>query len=157
MDIESEPDVSKNKNRNVYFCVAYSCYFSTSIHRVINRIKKAFNLSCMRVQISDHIFNNLAELLNGDLAAKIGREIFSKDLMDRNFNASIPYKVNRKCVYKGKCRSICIIYQVKCSMCDDVYIGNTQQTFKTIMDFHFSNLLRLLKNGKKSDSFSAHF
>ena len=30
-----------------------------------------------------HIFNNLAELLNGDLAAKIGREIFSKDLMDR--------------------------------------------------------------------------
>ena len=25
------------------------------------------------------------------------------------------------------------------------------------MDGHFSNLLRLLKNGKKSDSFAAHF
>ena len=37
---EKEPDVNKKKNRNVYFCVAYSRYFSTSIHRVINRLKK---------------------------------------------------------------------------------------------------------------------
>ena len=36
------------------------------------------------------------ELLNGDLAAKTGRGIFSKDLMDRECNCSIPYKVNRK-------------------------------------------------------------
>ena len=42
-------------------------------------------------------------------------------------------------------------------MCDAVYIGNTQQTFKKIMDGHFSDLLRLLKNGHKSDSFAAHF
>ena len=42
-------------------------------------------------------------------------------------------------------------------MCDANYIGNTQQTFKKIMDFHFSNLQRLLKNKQKSDSFAAHF
>ena len=36
-------------------------------------------------------------------------------------------------------------------------IGNNQQTFKKRMDGHFSNLQRLLKNGKKSDSFAAHF
>ena len=42
-------------------------------------------------------------------------------------------------------------------MCDAVYIGNTQQTFKKIMDGHFSDLLRLLKNGHKYDSFSDHF
>ena len=42
-------------------------------------------------------------------------------------------------------------------MCDAIYIGNTQQTFKKIMDGHFSNLLRLLKNRQKSDSFAAHF
>ena len=42
-------------------------------------------------------------------------------------------------------------------MCDSIYIGNTQQTFKKIMDGHFSNLLRLLKNGQKPDSFAAHF
>ena len=42
-------------------------------------------------------------------------------------------------------------------MCDAIYIGNTQQTFKKRMDGHFSDLLRLLKNGQKSDSFAAHF
>ena len=67
--------------------------------------------------------------------------------MDRECNCSLPYKVNGKCVYEGKCRSKCIIYQVEFSMCDAIYIGNTQQTFKKIMDGHLSNLLRLLKNG----------
>ena len=33
-------------------------------------------------------------------------------------------------VYKGKCRSKCIIYKVEFSMCDAIYIGNTQQTLK---------------------------
>ena len=154
---EKEPDVNGKRNINVYFCVAYSRFFSTSIHRVINGLKKMFNLSWLRVRMSYHRFNNLAELLNGDLATKIGRGIFSKDLMDRECNCSLPSKVKGKCVYKGKCRSKCIIYQVECSMCDAIYIGNTQQTFKNILDCHFSNLLRLLKNGQKSDSFATHF
>ena len=77
-----------------------------------------------------HRFNNLAELRNGDLAAKIRRGIFSKDLMNRKCNCSLPSKVNGKCVYEGKCRSRCIIYEIKCSMCDAMYIGNTQQTLK---------------------------
>ena len=41
-----------------------------------------------------HIFNNVSELLNGYLAAKIGRGIFSKELMDRECKCSLPYKVN---------------------------------------------------------------
>ena len=41
-------------------------------------------------------------------------------------------------------------------MCDAFYIGNTQQTFKKIMVGHFSNILRLLKNGQKSDSCAAY-
>ena len=90
-----EKDVSVKKNRNVYFCVAYSRYFSTAIHRVTNRLKKSFNLTWLRVRMSYHRFNNLAELLNGDLAEKIGRGIFSKDLMDRECNCSLPYKVSR--------------------------------------------------------------
>ena len=107
--------------------------------------------------MSYHRYNNLAEPLNGDLAAKIGRGIFSKDLMDRECNFSLPFKVNGKCVYEGKCRSKCIIYEVKCIKCDAIYICNTQQTFKKRMDVHFSDLQRLLKNGQKSDSFAAHF
>ena len=99
--------------------------------------------------MSYHRYNNLAELLNGDLAAKIGRGIFYKDLMDRECNFSLPSKVNGKCVYEGKRRYKCIIYEVKCSTCNTIYIGNTQQTLKKRMDGHFSDLQRLLKNGQK--------
>ena len=42
-------------------------------------------------------------------------------------------------------------------MCEAIYIGNTQHTFKKIMDGHFYDLLCILKNRKKSDSFDAHF
>ena len=41
-------------------------------------------------------------------------------------------------------------------MCDAIYIGNTQQTFKKIINSRFSDILRLLNNGQKSDSFAAH-
>ena len=99
--------------------------------------------------MSYHIFNNLAELFNGYLAAKIGQGIFFKDLMDRKCNYSLPSKVNGKCASKGKCRSRCIIYEVTCSVCDAIYIGNTQHNFKKIMDGHFYDLHRLLKNGQK--------
>ena len=57
--------------------------FLPAIHRVNDRLKKLFNLTWLRVRMSYHGYNNLAELLNGDLAAKIGRSIFSKDLMNR--------------------------------------------------------------------------
>ena len=48
-------------------------------HRVIDRLKKSLNLTWLRVRMSYHRYYNLAELLNGYLAAKIGRGIFSKD------------------------------------------------------------------------------
>ena len=48
------------------------------------------------------------------------------------------------------------MYEVKCSICEDVYIGNTQLTLKKMIDSHFFDRLRLLKNGQKSDSLAAH-
>ena len=39
VDIEKEPEINKKKNRNVYFYVAYSHYFSKYIQRVINKHK----------------------------------------------------------------------------------------------------------------------
>ena len=89
---------------HIYFCVAYSSYFYASIHRVNDKIKKSFNPSWLRVRMYYHIFNNLSELLNGNLAAKIGRGIISVDLMDRDCNCSLPPKVNGECFYEGKYR-----------------------------------------------------
>ena len=146
----------KEKQKCLFLCCILTLFFYSN-PQGDQQVKKSFNLTWLRVRISYHRFNNLAELLSGDLAAKIGRGIFSKDLMDRECNCSLPSKVNVKCVYEGKCRSRCIIYEVKFCMCDDIYIGNTQQTFKKIMDGHSSDLQRLLENGKQSDSFAAHF
>ena len=42
-------------------------------------------------------------------------------------------------------------------MCDDIYKGNTNQTLKKIMYGHFSDILPLLKNVQKLDSFATHF
>ena len=42
-------------------------------------------------------------------------------------------------------------------MCEAVYIYSTQQKFKKRVDSHFSDLLRLYKNGQKLYSFAAHF
>ena len=50
-----------------------------------------------------------------------------------------------------------LIYEVKLSMYDAICISNTQKTSKKIMDGHFYDLLRHLKNGQKPDSFAAHF
>ena len=57
---EKEWDVSRKKNRKVYFCVVYSRYFSTFIQTVINRLKLSFNLLWLREQMSYHKFNNLS-------------------------------------------------------------------------------------------------
>ena len=48
-------------------------------------------------------------------------------------------------VYEGKCWKKCLIYEVKCSMCEYIYIGNTQHKFNKIMDVHFSDLWNTLK------------
>ena len=70
--------------------------------------------------MSYHRFNNLDELLNGDIATKNRQGFLSKDLMYRECNCSLPYKVKGKCVYDGKFRSKCLIYKVKRSMCDNI-------------------------------------
>ena len=103
--------------------------------------------------MSYHRFDNLAGLLNRDLATKIGRGILSEYLMYISCNCYLPYKVNRKRAYEGKWQSRCIIYEVTCSMCNANYIGNTQQNFKKRMDGHFSDIQHLLKDGENHTHF----
>ena len=42
-------------------------------------------------------------------------------------------------------------------MCEAIYIGNTHHIFKKRMDSNLSDILRLLENRKKLDSFDAHY
>ena len=68
--------------------------------------------------------------------------------MDRECKCSLPYEVNGKYVYEGKSQKI-LIDQVKLSMCETIYIDNSQNTFRKIIGVNFSNLLSLLKNYQK--------
>ena len=95
--------------------------------------------------MSYHRYNNLPDLLNRYLAVKIGRGILSCELMDRECNCSLPSEVNVKCVYKDKFREIFLTYQVKFSMCEAIYIGNTHQKSKRIMKGHLFYTLYFLK------------
>ena len=52
-------------------------------------------------------------------------------------------------MYEGKYSKICLIDEVNDTLCDAIYIGNTQQIFKKIMDGHLSNVQNILKNGQK--------
>ena len=74
------PDVKKKKC--LLLCSLLTLFFYVYSHGD-QQAEKHFNLSWLRVRMSYHIFNNLAELLNRDLAAKIWQGIFSKDLVDR--------------------------------------------------------------------------
>ena len=74
MDIKNEKEPDVNKYIYIYKCllfVAYPRYFFTSIHRVTNFLQKYFNLSWLRVRMTYHSLDNLSELLNLALAAKI--------------------------------------------------------------------------------------
>ena len=77
--------------------------------------------------------------------------------MDRECNCSLPSKVYVKCVHEGKFRQKCVIYELKCSMCDSICIVNSLHTSKKRMGDHLSDVQCLLKNGQKSDSFAAYF
>ena len=99
--------------------------------------------------MSYHIFNNLSELLNGDLTAKNGLAIHSHELLCRACNFLNPSKFNDKCFYKVKSRKRYLIYKVKFTLFDAIYMGNTQQIFKKIMDGHslMSNVFPKIKLG----------
>ena len=71
--------------------------------------------------------------------------------MDIEFNCYILSKVNGNCVYVNKFRKKCLIYEVKFSMCEAIYIDNTHQTPNKTKDGTFFCLLCPIKNGKKLD------
>ena len=77
--------------------------------------------------------------------------------MERGSNLSLLSKVNCKCVLKGLFYNIYIIYVAKCTLCYAIYIGNTQKPLKNIINGNFSDVLCIIKNRQKSDSFAAHY
>ena len=51
----------------------------------------------------------------------------------------------------------CLIYELKFSRCEVIYIGNIQHILKKRTDVNFSDFIRLFRNGQRSESCAAHF
>jgi hypothetical protein len=83
--------------------------------------------------------------------------IVSRDFMDRPCNCNHASKINGKCAYNGECRKMCVVYKATCRVCDESYIGQTQQKLKDWIGQHLNDVKKLITKGIKSDSFASHF
>ena len=56
------------------------------------------------------------------------------------------------CVHtREKCRQKMVVHEVKCKLCNYVYVGNTQQTFKDRIQGRYCDVKKLVSTGEKSD------
>jgi hypothetical protein len=71
--------------------------------------------------------------------------------------ATATSKIDGKCAYNGECRKMCVIYKATCKICNQPYIGLTQQKLKDHMGQQLNDVKKLVTKGTKSDSFASHF
>jgi hypothetical protein len=73
--------------------------------------------------------------------------IISCDFMDQPCNSNCPLKIDGKCAYNGECRKMCVIYKATCKICNQSYIGQTQQKLKDHMGQHLNGVKKLVTKG----------
>jgi GIY-YIG catalytic domain len=106
--------------------------------------------------MSYHRFPNLRELLQRDLQNKIMAEVTSLDFQQLPCNCKKASPTD-PCKYNNVCRHNLVVYKVECKSTGKVYIGNTQQHFKTRMGQHSNDVRKKKLFNINSDSFAAHF
>ena len=154
----SPEKASQLKQRQIFCIGAYDTWRGKyDIHVPINRLQKKYNLQWLRTLMSYHRFTNLTEVFSGDLNSKLNKNIRSKDFEAIPCNCNSSSKVNGKCVFKGECRRIMVIYKVLCKEIGKFYIRNTQQKVKKRIESHMRNVCNLANRKQQSDSFASHF
>jgi len=143
--------------RNVRFCLGVSKLWVTPVHAMLKEVRNKHGLSWLRFSMSYHKFSNLREIFQGDLNRKLMDGIVSRDFRDQPCNCNRASKIDGKCAYNEECRKMCVVYKVICQICDEPYIGQTQQKLKNRMGGHFQDVKDLVVKDKKSDSFASHF
>ena len=161
-DITTKPNKKDKKEkqqdkRTVYFCLGVSKHWSTPIHTRLRELCNKHGLRWLRVSMSYHRFSNLRDIFQGNLNQKLMEGILSHNFMDLPCNCNKTMKLHGQCVYNGDCRKMCVIYKVTCRICDNFYIGNTQQKMKNWQGQHLDDVKKLVMKEICSDSFAAHF
>ncbi len=147
----------KRDMRTVVFCLGMSKWWNDPVHVILKELRNKHELTWLRVTMSYHKFSNLREIFQGDLNRKLMDGIISRDFMDRPCNCNRASKIDGKCAYNGECRKMCIVYKATCKICNQPYIGQTQQKLQDCMGQHLNDVKKLVTNGTKSDSFASHF
>jgi hypothetical protein len=159
-DPTTDNEKAKKNNqdtRTVQFCLRMSKGWNNPIHAILKELRNKHGLVWLRVSISYHKFSNLREIFHGDLNRKLMDGIVSRDFMDRPCNCNRASKIDGKCAYNGECRKMCVVYKATCRVCDESYIGQTQQKLKDQMGQHLNDVKKLITKGIRSDSFASHF
>ncbi len=149
---------AKERKREVYFCAGYSKTWITPIHITIKALRDRYDLKWLRFSMSYHRFTNLRETLQGDLSGKITHDVESKDFMKEKCNCMGRNKEG--CNYDGICRDKIVVYEITCKDTGKVYIGQTQQNFKSRMEGHHGDVNIVHdpnRTAKRSDSYAKHF
>ena len=94
--------------------------------------------------MSDHIFPNLGEFLQGDIVGKLRKVIVLKYFLNFECNFSSTTKEKQTCAYKGECRACCVVYKVTCILRLSVYVVNTKNNLKKIMYQRFQEVAQTL-------------
>ncbi len=53
-------------------------------------------------------------------------------------------KIDGKCAYNGECRKMCVVYKATCKICNQPFIGQTQQKLKDCMGQHLNDVNKLV-------------
>jgi hypothetical protein len=58
--------------------------------------------------------------------------------------ATAHQKIDGKCAYNGECRKMCVVYKATCKICNQPYIGQTQQKLKDCMGQYLNDVKKLV-------------
>ena len=145
----------RDTNRTLYFCVGKTAEWKIPIWVTIKKWAKHYGLSWMRISMSYHRFPNLRESFNADLKQKLNEGWTSRDF--QNLECNCRDKAITGCNYTNMCRDRCIVYCVEDRLSKKLYVGSTQQHFKTRMRQHFKDVREYQQKGQTSDSYAKHF
>ena len=138
------------KTRETFFCIGFSSIWTTPIHKILHDLRNKYNLKWLRPAMSYHKFSNLREKFSADLTGKIMQGIEDKDWLNFPCNCySASKRSNGECLYQGKCRNKTLIYEVKCKITGQAYIGKTQRNLKVRIGEHITSAIKVIQTGRR--------
>eukprot|EP00956_Cyclotella_meneghiniana_P019391 scaffold33193_cov70-Cyclotella_meneghiniana.AAC.8 len=97
----------------------------------IKQLHDKYGLSWLRISMSYHKISNPGKKLHNDLSSKVMKGIIDKEEQDLPCNCPTKCKkADGTCLHNDQCRQSMVVYELECKLCNQCYIGKTQNHFK---------------------------